>query len=331
MIGRNSNGKTKTTMKKFLTILLLLTFGICSGQNLVPNGDFEEYWGCPTGMSEIDSAKFWMRPSMGTSDYLNECATTSLGANVPNTFIGFQQAHSGSGFAGEYIYIPSTSSSYREYIEVALDSVLSNGSSYHFEMYMNLGNSCNLTTYNIGVYFSNTIITGIPASGNLPFTPQINNITGNSPDTLNWTLVSGNYIASGGESFLIIGNFLNNFSTNTTVGNPSGSYNTVYVFIDDVSLTRCGDGCNTGDGIINNKNEVELSVFPNPMTDKLTIKINNNEPAEIIIYDISSRKLLQQTFTNSITINTGQLAKGMFLYEVRNRNGIIKNGKVIKQ
>ena len=71
------------------------------------------------------------------------------------------------------------------------------------------------------------------------------------------------------------------------------------------------------------------NIFPNPIANKLNVQTNNYEQAEIILYDLSSRKLLQQTFTNTTTINTEQLAKGMYLYEVRNRNGIIKNGKVI--
>ena len=78
-------------------------------------------------------------------------------------------------------------------------------------------------------------------------------------------------------------------------------------------------------------NKTIINIFPNPVTDKLIINIDNYEPTEIILYDLSSRKLLQQTFTNSTTLNTEQLAKGMYLYTVRNKNGIIKNGKVIKQ
>ena len=78
-------------------------------------------------------------------------------------------------------------------------------------------------------------------------------------------------------------------------------------------------------------NNNKLNIYPNPIADKINIQIYNNEPSEIIIYDLSSRKLLEQTFTNTTTINTEQLAKGMYLYEVRSENGIIKKGKVIKQ
>ncbi len=96
------------------------------------------------------------------------------------------------------------------------------------------------------------------------------------------------------------------------------------------SSNKASPPCN-----IEGLNEVDVKentlIYPNPVTDKLNVQVNNNEPTEIILYDLSSRKLLQQIFTNTTTINTEQLAKGMYLYTVRNRNGIIKNGKVIKQ
>lgn len=73
-----------------------------------------------------------------------------------------------------------------------------------------------------------------------------------------------------------------------------------------------------------------ISISPNPITDKLNVSVNNKELSEIFIYDIASRKLLQQKFTNSISLNTEQLTKGLYLYEVRGRNGLCKKGKVIK-
>jgi hypothetical protein len=73
-----------------------------------------------------------------------------------------------------------------------------------------------------------------------------------------------------------------------------------------------------------------FQLFPNPVTNQLTVKTNDNEQSEIILYDIASRKILQQKFTNSVSLNTEQLAKGIYLYEVRNKNGVIKKGKVVK-
>ena len=74
-----------------------------------------------------------------------------------------------------------------------------------------------------------------------------------------------------------------------------------------------------------------INIYPNPITDKLTITTTNNTPSEIILYDIVSRKLLQQKFTSSVTLNTAQLTKGIYIYEVRGKENVVKKGKVVKE
>ncbi|MBK6642358.1 MAG: T9SS type A sorting domain-containing protein [Bacteroidetes bacterium] len=48
------------------------------------------------------------------------------------------------------------------------------------------------------------------------------------------------------------------------------------------------------------------------------------------MFDIAGREVFQEAFTSSHSINTEQLAKGTYLYELRSKNGIIKIGKVVK-
>ncbi|MEO5570223.1 MAG: T9SS type A sorting domain-containing protein [Bacteroidia bacterium] len=294
---------------------------VCEGQNLVPNGDFEQYVGCPTNSGQIDSALFWINPSVnfpgGSPDYYNAC---SAGMGTPNNYWGYQPTHSGNAYCG--IVIWELGFMYREYVETSLVSTLQSNECYHFEMYINLGNnSWENNSDDIGVYFSDTLIDGFTNYLPLPYLPQIENVSGNFPDTVNWTLVSGNYVAHGGENYLIIGNFKNDSNT-TIVG--TGGFGIVYLLIDDVSLSLCTD-------IKEENQNSAIIIYPNPITDKLSIRINNKELSEIILYDITSRKLLQQKFTNSVTLNTEQLAKGIYLYEVRNKNGVIKKGKVVKE
>jgi len=275
------------------------------------------------GWSQLYLALPWINPSTfgyGSPDYFNQCADTSSSVNVPNTAIGFQLAHSGDGYSGIYL---GNNSNIREFVEIPLNSTLVANACYHFEMYVNLANACKYTTDDIAVYFSDTAVTGI-ASFSLPFTPQIDNITGNTFDSLGWTLVNGNYTATGGENYLIIGNFKNDANTTTTLLYPGTLYNYIYCYIDDVSLTPCVTGINT-----QTLNE-QINVYPNPAIDKLNIIVMNNELSEIILYDIASRKLLHLEFTNAVSLNTEQLAKGLYVYEVRSRSGLCKKGKVVK-
>jgi hypothetical protein len=61
----------------------------------------------------------------------------------------------------------------------------------------------------------------------------------------------------------------------------------------------------------------------------LNITCNNNNSSEMILYDITGRKLLQQQFINSTTLFTGQLTNGFYNYEVIN-NETMTRGKLIK-
>lgn len=71
-------------------------------------------------------------------------------------------------------------------------------------------------------------------------------------------------------------------------------------------------------------------IFPNPFLDRLNITASSNTLSEITLYDIASRKLIQQKFINSLSLNTEQLAKGIYIYEVRSKDGLCKKGKVVK-
>ncbi|MEO8149534.1 MAG: T9SS type A sorting domain-containing protein [Bacteroidia bacterium] len=271
-----------------------------------------------------------MNPSTGanpvgsTPDYYNQCATPASGVDVPNNDFGFQQPHSGNAYSGIYIW-EHGGNNYREYIEVPLVSTLTAGSCYHFEMYVNLCNFCKYTTDNVAVYFSDTAVENINNWLPLPFIPQINNMTGNEPDSLNWTTVDGNYTANGTEKYLIIGNFNDDANTDTTLYNSNvpSWHNRVYFYIDDVSLSLCT--------AIDEYNSSEVIIYPNPFTDIINITIKKNEFVEISLYDVTSRKLLQQKFTTSTTLNTSHLAKGIYIYEVRNDKGVVKKGKVVRE
>jgi Secretion system C-terminal sorting domain len=72
-------------------------------------------------------------------------------------------------------------------------------------------------------------------------------------------------------------------------------------------------------------------VYPNPVSDRLMISNNTNESLEIILYDITARELLHQYFTNSATVNTEQLSKGIYLYKIMNNTGGEKTGKIVKE
>lgn len=315
-----------------LTLLIVLFYSciFCEGQNLVPNGDFEQFDLCPSSSNQFNLLTLWINPATGvpfvsgTPDYFNQCANCCT-VSVPDNYVGYQQAHSGVGYGGFfswYLTYPDA----REYIEVPLTSTLIANECYQFSMYLNLANESQYTTDNVSVFLSDNLVAGIGDYYPLPFTPQIANISGFVSDTLNWIQVSGSFTALGTEAYLIIGNYNSFVNTDTMLVNNNATYPIVYFNIDDVSLIQVP--CNTG--MSGTKPIGMFSIYPNPLNNKLNIDLITNQLSEIILYDISSRKMLQQSFTNSISINTEQLAKGLYLYEIKNKQGIIKQGKVVK-
>ncbi|MEP7168848.1 MAG: T9SS type A sorting domain-containing protein [Bacteroidota bacterium] len=80
-----------------------------------------------------------------------------------------------------------------------------------------------------------------------------------------------------------------------------------------------------------NLENLENLTYPNPVTNELNIKTFDNGLSEIIIYDIASRKLFQNIFSKSVSLNTEQLSKGIYFYEIKKKNGLIQKGKVVKE
>jgi hypothetical protein len=118
-----------------------------------------------------------------------------------------------------------------------------------------------------------------------------------------------------------------NFPVTETLANISTVADTLILIDTGAVITLCAPL----DVMEADKEIEQIKIYPNPFTDVLSITVNEKDPSEIILYDITSRKLLHQTFTNSITLNTARLAKGIYLYEVRNKNGVVKKGKVVKE
>ncbi len=75
----------------------------------------------------------------------------------------------------------------------------------------------------------------------------------------------------------------------------------------------------------------KIGVSPNPFTDEITVSNSKNEPCEIIIYDITSRKIMQKKFTNTVNLNTSLIGKGIYIFEIKNKETILRKGKIVKE
>jgi gliding motility-associated-like protein len=229
-------------MKKILLISLFIFFFVKSFSqiNLVPNYSFETLISCPDlqGFTFYSYTPPWFSPTINTPDIFNACAVNPW-LVVPNTGIGYQQARTGVGYGG---FSWEWSSSACEYLSVKLNAPLVSGSKYCVVFFVNPPDHTAMGLDRIGAYLSVDSIHDATYAY-LHYIPQIENPAGNViTDTVNWTEISGEYIATGGEQYINIGIFrpdsMIQMAYIDTVHHP-GTW--PYYFLDDVYVYLCDD------------------------------------------------------------------------------------------
>lgn len=309
-------------MKHLLLLISALMSMIASAQNLVPNPSFEDYTECPNYTGQINQASPWFMPlntGNASSDLFNECNPAYV--NVPATVCGYQNSHSGAGYAGIFTHGALNA---REYLEVQLTTPLIAGHSYQVEMYVNAADESGVGCDAIGIYISMDSVSGDGTNLPLMVTPQISNPAGDIiSDTVQWTLVSGTYTATGGESYLTIGNFLDDVTTQTEEYDPNG-WGRGYYFVDDVSVTDMEtssiDDQHKHDGIY---------FYPNPAIDKLYIETNTADNIHLELFDMNGFLVFNVNVNNKSSIDVTTLENGIYTLVMNTNSRTIQKKIVI--
>ena len=306
-------------MKTISTSLLMLSLLKLNAQNFVPNPSFESFINCPVNHGEINQSQGWTSFG-GNPDYFNSCSPDTM-VSVPKNDFGYQMAATGNAYCG-FINASGGPAPSPEYLGATLSQPLVTGQKYFASFKISFA-SAHCATNKMGVCFST-----VPYNSSSP--PPLNNnafVYTDSiiSDTANWYQITGSFIADSGYTYLMIGNFFTNGS-----GCPAGTY-VSYYYVDDVCVSTDSLTCYSTVGIHELNNNNELIAFPNPFADVLTIKTGINDKTVLKLYDIASRKLREQNFINTVSLNTSDLAKGIYFYEVKNENSVIGKGKVVKE
>ena len=315
-------------MLKKIIILIFISLpfgeswrGALAQVNIVPNPSFELLDTCDFnstvcgGGVNLGVVLYWNTPNNGTSDVYNSCSTHPQ-CGVPNNVAGYQYPHSGNGYVGGVYYEHGFSSS-KEYIQTRLDSILKPQRKYCVNFYVNVSNIYALGTNNIGMYFSTTQ-TALGNNNLFSLTPQIN-YTGIVSDTTNWTVVSGQYIANGGEQYIIIGNFYPDAATDTT---PSLSpyWGQAYIYVDDVSIEDC-----TEVGVLHelSMGKEEMKVYPNPATNVITVDVKHSlVEGHFVILNMLGEVVYQKEIKDIKTeIDISSLPKSVYFVEAQSEKG----------
>ncbi|MDA9774256.1 hypothetical protein N9B82_04800, partial [Saprospiraceae bacterium] len=210
-------------MKQLLIFLLSVSLYFVSGQNIVPNPDFENLSSCPSQLDDFPVVD-WIVPTEGTADYFHTCGGDQV--DVPDNIFGSQPSATGDAYTGVMIFIEQTF--YREYIQVELETPTIAGGCYNLSLYYSRADqtgSCN----GLGMLLSD----GPPANltGQIPQLVKTN--VADIPSQ--WEVLNVQYISPGGETHLTIGNFSTDENTQFTPG--SGLFDDYgYYYIDSVAV-----------------------------------------------------------------------------------------------
>lgn len=322
------------------------------------------YWGVSSRY--FDSTLLGWSSYRETPDYFNVCAPNPE-QGVPSNFAGYQSAFEGRAYIGLATYDFPRSGDYfefdslghaiwdsinqnyamiydtinfREVIGTKLISNLIMGVKYYVTFWVSRAkqdnpisaNDCGAANNNIGMRFSTIDYSDLHPIP-LDNFAQIRD-TAIITDSINWTMISGSFLADSSYEYLAIGNFFDQFNTDTIdVGPGVGPDNHLaYYYVDQVCVSTDSAYCyNLPNGIKQNSEAQSIKVYPNPFLNTLKIETTTNQPAKIKIFDELSRLVFEKDFVNSIVLNTESFNSGFYYYEVGGRQGLISKGKLFKE
>ncbi|MCK5535809.1 MAG: OmpA family protein [Bacteroidales bacterium] len=226
----------------FLFFILFTSFLFSQEHNLVPNNGFEVYSICPNDYTHWNSTyrrltDNWIYPTKGTPDYFNTCSHGIAG--VPRNFAGTSNAYNGNAYVG--VVSRGSRKNYREYIAAELLDSLEVGVKYCVKFKFKLSSYSRYAIEDFGVFLSKKIVR-TQSDGVLGIEPHIKNPEDNWFDNkIDWGEFCGTYIAEGGETQIIIGNFASDDSTDvveTDISDvhPKRVKDYAYYYIDDVEV-----------------------------------------------------------------------------------------------
>jgi OmpA-OmpF porin, OOP family len=323
-------------MKKIFLFFIINAFCQCSAQNLVPNGDLEQFVKHYSGVC-IDSSALtavnWYSPTNGTPTYCN--GTSCWNEGVPQNVFGYQFANSGSGYEIVTLFAKECSYEHRDYIQVALFDSLKAGRKYNVKFYVSLCDTAQYAIDDIGALFTmNPLIDTVTNPPPIILaTPQVINEQGNYlTSRTEWMLISDTLIAAGGEKYITIGNFKNDANIDTLFV-PGGSENTSYCFwsgyyIDDVSVEL-----DTTQGVEDVAvNKPEILIYPQPAKNVVTIEVlGAKQELSLELYDIQGQLLLRRKMLSAREqLDLTSYSKGLYLIKITGRD-FVRCKKVVKE
>jgi len=305
------------------TLAVMLQINNINAQNLVPNPSFEECSSCPDDCNQTYLANGW-QINIHTANYFNKCVEND-NCSIPINSFGYQYPTDTSCQAYMGFFARGFTDEGKEGIGCELVNPLIVGQKYFVSFKVCLADVYVCGLNKVGViftkhYYGNFMEFPNPLINNYAhvYTEEIIN------DTLDWTTITGSFVADSSYKYMIIGHFFddNNTSFICFDSSPSGMS---YYYLDDICVSTdslfCANfnyscGSVYSNGIINQ----QINVYANNSENYFDIVINEQavaKKATIELYNALGRLVLNKPLTSTSTvINTEYLKPGVYFVKI---------------
>jgi OOP family OmpA-OmpF porin len=301
----------------FIFSLQFLSLGMLA-QNLIVDGSFEAKSECPPAYG-LGNLIEWTIPNTSSSDYMCECyPSTSFGFELKTAFanscnIGLLLHHPPSGINDP-----------REYAMAHLNKSLEVDSKYCFSVFVVMSSTNNYALENIHVGFLNDS-SNQGNIGRIEVDSYYHLSSTVFEDSLNWTKLEVEFIASGIENYIVIGNFdsIQNLKIKDyqKLTSPPFLKPNAYYFFDNASLTKCLPPL-----------EDDFVIYPNPSSGgEIYTEFDADTTGVIELYNslgqiVRSRDIPKGNFKGELF---QQLATGVYIVSIQTDSGYRREQKLV--
>jgi gliding motility-associated-like protein len=315
-------------MRIWCFVLLFGSLNDVSGQNLIPNGGFENTRKPLKSRfpGNIEQAEPWFPAGVGSPDLISGSAH-NYGNKAP--------AH-GKNYCGIILY-DADNPEFREYLQVKLTQTLEAGKAYCLRFKAAPATESWIFTDDLGFYFSSDTLQ-VNDWNVAPVNPQLRTKKYQLfDDSTRWTDYEIGFTAQGNERFLSLGNFRNDASTMKKPAQKQAFLRVSYLLLDEFYLGPCTEEAlpqTSTEPVVNNVQFTETQgklIFPTLLTpngdgfnDVFTI-LNLKRYSTLKIFDRSGKSVYSSANYSNDFDGSG-LPEGKYDYELRQPDGNITYG-----
>ncbi|HZF99751.1 MAG TPA: T9SS type A sorting domain-containing protein [Chitinophagales bacterium] len=305
-------------MKYVLCLLLLVSAKVSFTQNLVPNPSFETL----VNDSCFNGPTNWTLET-SSPDYYNICFA---GSNV----FGYQNPADGDAYFGLYTRVAASYPNYREFIGTQIPT-LTIGTKY-FVSFKAVSASCmNCFTSKIGALFTFSPLqyTSTQQFLQLPNHAQVfyDSILS---DSINWTTVSGSFIADSQYNYLFLGCFFDEAHSDSALFQApqcyllgGGPLCTAYYYVDAVCVSTDSSNCHMLHSTISHQPvQSKLYIYPTLINQTLNITFPQGSTQFNIFNAIGQRVLSSNTTSLYQAVDVSGFSEGIYFVSVQTHQGV---------